>query len=171
MRCGGQDSRHRGDLAGVPAHRVAAERDRLILQYAPLVKYVAARTKSGLPRHLDLGDLISCGMFGLIDAIERFDPERGVKFETYAAPRIKGAIMDELRDCLGPEIRAREGERRRGRFGQAVPEARSRTKRLGSGGRDGHSRTRGGAGPDAAPPRGSSFRSIVESPARRKRQR
>jgi len=61
------------------------------------VKYVAGRVSVGLPRHVDESDLASYGMIGLIDAIERFDPVRNVKFETYAIPRIKGSIIDELR--------------------------------------------------------------------------
>lgn len=72
-------------------------RERLILQYAPLVKYVAGRVSVGLPSTVEHGDLTSYGMFGLIDAIERFDLEKGVKFETYAISRIRGAIIDELR--------------------------------------------------------------------------
>lgn len=72
-------------------------RDRLIVQYSPLVKYVAGRVGVGLPRNVEQADLASFGVFGLIDAIEKFDPERGYKFETYAIARIKGAILDELR--------------------------------------------------------------------------
>lgn len=72
-------------------------RDKLIVHYAPLVKYVAGRVAAGLPRHVEQGDLVSYGVIGLIDAIDRFDPARGVKFETYGIPRIKGAILDELR--------------------------------------------------------------------------
>jgi RNA polymerase sigma factor for flagellar operon FliA len=72
-------------------------RERLILQYAPLVKYVAGRVSVGLPSTVEHGDLTSYGMFGLIDAIERFDLDKGVKFETYAISRIRGAIIDELR--------------------------------------------------------------------------
>jgi RNA polymerase sigma factor for flagellar operon FliA len=72
-------------------------RDRLILTYAPLVKYVAGRLGSGLPAHVDDEDLASYGLLGLIGAIERYDPGRDVKFETYAMGRIKGAIIDELR--------------------------------------------------------------------------
>ena len=72
-------------------------RDRLILTYAPLVKYVAGRLGSGLPAHVDEGDLVSYGLLGLIGAIERYEPDRDVKFETYAIARIKGAIIDELR--------------------------------------------------------------------------
>jgi len=72
-------------------------RERLILQYAPLVKYVAGRVSVGLPPHVEVADLTSYGMFGLIDAIERYDPHRGVRFESYAIQRIRGAILDELR--------------------------------------------------------------------------
>ena len=73
------------------------ERDRLILHYSPLVKYVAGRVAVGLPQSVEQADLVSYGIFGLIDAIEKFQPERGFKFETYAMSRIKGAILDELR--------------------------------------------------------------------------
>lgn len=72
-------------------------RDQLILQYSPLVKYVAGRIAAGLPNSVDQADLVSSGMFGLMDAIEKFDPDRGFRFETYAISRIRGAVMDELR--------------------------------------------------------------------------
>ena len=72
-------------------------RNRLVLQYSPLVKYVAGRVGSGLPHSVEQSDLVSYGMFGLIDAIDKFDPDRGNKFETYAITRIRGAIIDELR--------------------------------------------------------------------------
>lgn len=72
-------------------------RERLILHYAPLVKFVAGRIGAGLPQNVDQSDLISYGMFGLIDALEKFDLSREIKFETYAVPRIRGAIIDELR--------------------------------------------------------------------------
>lgn len=72
-------------------------RDRLILAYSPLVKYVAGRMSSGLPAHIEEGDLVSYGLLGLIGALERFDLTRNIKFETYAVSRIKGAIIDELR--------------------------------------------------------------------------
>jgi RNA polymerase sigma factor for flagellar operon FliA len=72
-------------------------RDRLILHYAPLVKYVAGRVGSGLPAHVEQADLVSYGTFGLIDAITRYEPTREVKFESYAMARIRGAIIDELR--------------------------------------------------------------------------
>ena len=72
-------------------------RERLLFQYAPLVKYVASRVAAGLPRSIDQLDLISYGMLGLLDAIDRYDPVRSARFTTYAAPRIRGAILDELR--------------------------------------------------------------------------
>jgi len=72
-------------------------RNRLIVHYAPLVKYVAGRLSAGLPQSIDQADLVSYGMFGLIDAIAKFDLSRGYKFETYAMARIRGAIIDELR--------------------------------------------------------------------------
>ena len=72
-------------------------RDRLIVHYSPLVKYVAGRVAVGLPQSIEQADLVSYGIFGLIDAIDKFDPERNIKFETYAIARIKGAMIDELR--------------------------------------------------------------------------
>lgn len=90
-------------------------RDALILHYSPLVKFVAGRVGAGLPRNVDQADLVSYGVFGLIDAIDRFEPERGFKFETYAISRVKGAILDELRalDWVPRSVRskAREIER------------------------------------------------------------
>src|ERR1700710_475146 len=90
-------------------------REKLILHYAPLVKYVAGRVGVGLPPNIEQADLVSYGIFGLIDAIEKFDLSRAIKFETYAISRIKGAIIDELRsiDWIPRSIRskAREVER------------------------------------------------------------
>jgi len=84
-------------------------RHGLILHYAPLVKYVAGRFGAGLRRAVDTEDLISFGTFGLIEAVDRFEPERGLRFETYAANRIRGAILDELRrlDWVPRRVRAR----------------------------------------------------------------
>jgi RNA polymerase sigma factor for flagellar operon FliA len=84
-------------------------RDQLIVLYSPLVKYVAARVAVGLPQHVDGADLVSYGIIGLIDAIDRFSPDRQVKFETYAIPRIRGAIIDELRaiDWVPRSVRAK----------------------------------------------------------------
>jgi RNA polymerase sigma factor for flagellar operon FliA len=72
-------------------------RERIIVQYAPLVKYVVGRLALNLPTVIDSDDVISYGTIGLIDAVERFDPSRGIKFETYAIQRIRGAIIDALR--------------------------------------------------------------------------
>ncbi|ARQ68239.1 RNA polymerase sigma factor WhiG [Streptomyces marincola] len=72
-------------------------REQLILHYSPLVKYVAGRVSVGLPSNVEQADFVSSGVFGLIDAIEKFDPERSIKFETYAITRIRGAMIDELR--------------------------------------------------------------------------
>ena len=92
-----------------------ALRDRLILNYAPIVKYVAGRLGSGLPAHVDDGDLVSYGLLGLISAIERYEPDRDVKFETYAIARIRGPILDELRSLAwvprSVRSRARQIER------------------------------------------------------------
>jgi RNA polymerase sigma factor FliA len=84
-------------------------RERLVVAYSPLVKYVAGRMASGLPAHVDEADLISYGLVGLINAIQRFDLGRDVKFETYAITRIKGAIIDELRslDWVPRSVRQR----------------------------------------------------------------
>ncbi|MEO6712042.1 MAG: RNA polymerase sigma factor WhiG [Mycobacteriales bacterium] len=90
-------------------------RERLILHYSPLVKYVAGRVGVGLPPNIEQADLVSYGIFGLIDAIEKFDLARAIKFETYAISRIKGAIIDELRaiDWIPRSVRykAREVEK------------------------------------------------------------
>lgn len=72
-------------------------REQLILHYSPLVKYVAGRVSVGLPPNVEQADFVSSGVFGLIDAIEKFDPDRSIKFETYAITRIRGAMIDELR--------------------------------------------------------------------------
>ena len=84
-------------------------RDRLILHYSPLAKYVAGRVGVGLPPNIEQADLVSYGIFGLIDAIEKFDISRAIKFETYAIARIKGAILDELRsiDWVPRSVRAK----------------------------------------------------------------
>ena len=92
-----------------------AARDALILNYSPLVKYVAGRVAVGLPANIEQADLISYGIFGLIDAIDKYDQSRGIKFETYAISRIRGAIIDELRaiDWVPRSVRfkAREVEK------------------------------------------------------------
>lgn len=87
-------------------------REKLILHYAPLVKYVAGRVSSGLPANIEYSDLVSYGIFGLIDAIEKYDTGRGIKFETYAISRIKGSIIDELRslDWVPRSVRSKARE-------------------------------------------------------------
>jgi RNA polymerase sigma factor for flagellar operon FliA len=77
--------------------RNLAARDHLIVHYSPLVKFVAGRVGAGLPASVDRGDLVGSGVIGLIDAMERYDASHGVKFETFAVPRIRGAIYDSLR--------------------------------------------------------------------------
>ena len=91
------------------SERTQELRDRLILTYAPLVKFVAGRVGASLPAHVDEQDLVSYGLLGLIGAIERFDPGREIKFETFAMARIRGAIIDELRslDWVPRSVRTR----------------------------------------------------------------
>ncbi len=85
--------RYKQDTAGVDGRL----RDQLIMDYAPLIKFVAQRIASRLPSNIDIDDLISAGVIGLMDAIEKYDPSRDNKFKTYAEFRIRGAILDELR--------------------------------------------------------------------------
>jgi len=88
------------------------ERDDLILQYAPTIKHLALRISMRLPSHIDLDDLINAGVIGLMDAIEKFDPKKGVRFETYAEFRIRGAILDELRaqDWVSRSVRQKANQ-------------------------------------------------------------
>jgi RNA polymerase sigma factor for flagellar operon FliA len=90
-------------------------RDQLVLAYSPIVKHVAGRIASRMPPHVDLADLVAYGLVGLIDAVERYDPARGVKFESFAGLRIRGAILDAMRslDWVPRAVRdeAREFER------------------------------------------------------------
>lgn len=90
-------------------------REFLVTKYAPLVKYVAGKIAIGMPQNVDFDDLVSYGVFGLLDAIDKFEPERNIKFKTYAINRIRGAIFDELRsiDWIPRSIRqkAREMEK------------------------------------------------------------
>jgi RNA polymerase sigma factor for flagellar operon FliA len=90
----------------------AVARERLVVAYSPMVKFVAGRLGAGLPSHVEDADLISYGLMGLIGAIERFDLERGIKFETFAMTRIRGAIIDELRslDWVPRSVRSRARE-------------------------------------------------------------
>ena len=111
--------------------RDKALRDRLIVTYSPLVKYVAGRLASGLPAHVDEGDLVSCGLLGLIGAIDRYDLELDIKFEAYALARIRGSIIDGLRalDWVPRSVRSRGREIERaireleGRLGRAPNDA------------------------------------------------
>ncbi len=94
------------------AHKSAGQqsaRDQLILHYAPLVHFVAGRIAAAAPTHVDRADLVSYGVFGLIDAVEKYDPDRGYRFETYAIARIRGNILDELRsfDWVPRSVRAK----------------------------------------------------------------
>jgi RNA polymerase sigma factor FliA len=90
----------------------ASARERLVVAYSPMVKFVAGRLGAGLPSHVEDADLISYGLMGLIGSIERFEPERGIKFETFAMTRIRGAIIDELRslDWVPRSVRSRARE-------------------------------------------------------------
>jgi RNA polymerase sigma factor for flagellar operon FliA len=107
----------------------AGAREQLIVHYSPLVKYVASRVATGLPSSVEQGDLVQYGMFGLMDALDKFDLSREIKFETYAIPRIRGAIIDELRslDWVPRSVRfkAREVEK-------AYAELEARLKRAPS---------------------------------------
>lgn len=98
--------------AGYHDGRDPETRNRLVVHYAPLVKYVAGRVAAGLPSSVDRADLTSEGIFGLMDAIDKFQPDRGVQFQTYAVRRIKGAIVDSLRaaDWAPRSVRARQRE-------------------------------------------------------------
>src|SRR5215510_14744607 len=86
------------------------DRDRLILEYAPTIKYIAQRIAARLPPHISLDDLINAGVIGLIDAIEKYDPSRDNTFKTYAEFRIRGAMLDELRnlDWVPRSVRQKE---------------------------------------------------------------
>jgi RNA polymerase sigma factor for flagellar operon FliA len=93
-------------------HKTVEIRQKLLSKYLPLVRNVAARMAMGFPRSVELSDLVNTGVIGLIEAFGNYDPERGVKFETYAVPRIRGAILDELRalDWVPRSTRARSRE-------------------------------------------------------------
>jgi RNA polymerase sigma factor for flagellar operon FliA len=91
------------------SQRDEVARDQLIVHYSPLVKFVAGRVAAGLPLGADTGELVGTGIFGLMDAVDRFNPDLGFKFETFAVPRIKGAILDGLRalDWVPRSVRSR----------------------------------------------------------------
>lgn len=128
------------------ADRTRLQRDRLLVRYTPLVRAVAIRMAGGLPYSVDLSDLVQSGVFGLIDAVERFDPRLGSRFESYAAPRIRGAMLDELRaqDWVPRSVRSRTREfervqeRLEGRMGRAVT-ARELAEEMGIPVRELHS--------------------------------
>ncbi len=88
------------------------EADKLIIEYAPLIKFIAQRIAVRLPPHIELDDLVSAGVMGLIDAIGKFDPSKDTQFKTYAEIRIRGAILDELRalDWVPRSVRQRATE-------------------------------------------------------------
>ena len=88
--------------------RSTQQRDDLVLKYLPLIKYVVSRMAVTPPQGLDYEDLLSFGVFGLLDAVDKFDPSKGFVFQTYAIPRIRGAILDELRKCDWYSRSARE---------------------------------------------------------------
>lgn len=87
-------------------------REFFVKKYAPLVKYVAGKIAIGMPHNVEFDDLVSYGVFGLLDAIEKFDPKRGIKFKTYAVTRVRGAIIDELRsiDWIPRSVRQKAKE-------------------------------------------------------------
>jgi len=87
-------------------------RQKLLEEYLPLVRSVAGRMAMGFPRSVELSDLVSTGVIGLVEALSNYDPLRGVKFETYAVPRIRGAILDEMRslDWVPRSTRAKSRE-------------------------------------------------------------
>jgi RNA polymerase sigma factor FliA len=95
-----EDRRAQGDRRGLQAYQTisgAKKRDEMVKKYLGLVSFVASRLAIGLPNWIDKRDLISAGVIGLIDAVNNFDPAKGVKFESYATTRIRGAMIDELR--------------------------------------------------------------------------
>lgn len=108
-----------------------ALRDQLVVHYTPLLRAVAHRLGSALPSYVEVADLVQCGVFGLIDAVERYDPERSPRFESYAVARIRGAILDELRaqDWVPRTVRGRvrelerAQERLEGRLQRAATDA------------------------------------------------
>jgi RNA polymerase sigma factor FliA len=90
-------------------------KDKLLLEYAPLVKYIAQRIAVNLPASVDRDDLVSSGILGLVKAVETFEPERGFKFETYAGHKVRGAILDDLRamDWIPRSVRQKARELQR----------------------------------------------------------
>src|ERR1043166_8276088 len=107
-------------------------RDELVVKYAPLVKYVIGRMAISLPAAMDSDDVLSAGTIGLLHAIDRFDPEQGVRFETYALQRIRGAIIDTIRSLSplsrGAGRRARELDEKTAALAQRLGRAPSQEK-------------------------------------------
>lgn len=99
-----------GTHAKVAKRMKARDKERLILEYAPVIKYIAQRIATRLPPHISVDDLINAGVIGLIDAIEKFDSSRDNTFKTYAEFRIRGAMLDELRglDWVPRSVRQKE---------------------------------------------------------------
>lgn len=95
------------------------ERERMVLEHIPLVKAIAARIHDNLPVHVDLDDLIHAGILGLLDAVDKFDPQKGVTFSSYAKYRIRGAILDSLRQ---DDWATRDQRRRHKQYEAAVQE-------------------------------------------------
>src|ERR671914_2867658 len=115
-------------------------RDRLVVNYSPLVKYVAGRISGRMAGPLDQEDVVASGLFGLLNAVETYDPERRTKFESYAISKIRWSILDELRrtDPLTRRVRrwAREVEFARGELAQRLRRAPTEdevARRLGVG--------------------------------------
>ena len=97
--------------------RTGRGRDELVTRYLPLIKYVVGRMAVTPPTGLDYEDILSFGVFGLLDAVDKFDPSKGFVFQTYAIPRIRGAILDELRKC---DWFSRTGREKVQKFNRAV---------------------------------------------------
>ena len=111
-----------------------ALRDAFIRQYMPLVKYVAGKVSVGMPGSVEFDDLVGFGQFGLLDAIEKYDPSKNVKFKTYAVTRIRGAIFDELRQIDWVPRSVRQIARNRGCNQYARIAARADGERCGNRG-------------------------------------
>lgn len=110
-------------------HNDPKAREQIILKHISLVKYIADRVRDNLPPEVDKEDLVSYGIFGLMDAIEKFDPSRCIKFETYAIPRIRGAILDGLRSV---DTAPRSIRHKAKMIGKAYAEVESRLGRVAS---------------------------------------
>lgn len=108
------------------AQRTPELRETLVLQYGPLVKYVVGRLAIGLPTIMDFEDVLSDGTIGLIEAVERFDPSAGVKFETYAIRRVRGSIIDALRRADRLPRSVRQNARKLGQTAEALRETLGR---------------------------------------------